>query len=289
MNLTPVSSSYEDIRGVPSMQSCYSAGMKRCGICMEERSPLWVRRSKSEETLCRLLITMVEETFDIRRSWVDHGRPVMNLKSGYVEGENSKWKVKQRKMTRLLDHHSSIFFFLFVSFFCPIEQVLLELDVPCHPCNFDKKKPMELAEKNGHDKCVKLLGKYSSSNEFLWRVKVSELSTVFEISYRRIASDSSGDMFQLGLIRLIRIGKVPYMTSRVDLMNSRNSGVDCISWLYWCIFDILRSTIDHPWNRVSSFVQNSHHHQLNVHFLPRSIKGMLLIWQRSAIKNWLLM
>ena len=70
------------------MQSCYSAGMKRCGICMEEKSPLWVRRSKSEETLCRLLITMVEETFDIRRSWVDHERPVMNLKSGYVEGEN---------------------------------------------------------------------------------------------------------------------------------------------------------------------------------------------------------
>ena len=32
-------------------QSCYSAEMKRCGICMEERSPLWVRRSKSEETL----------------------------------------------------------------------------------------------------------------------------------------------------------------------------------------------------------------------------------------------
>ena len=43
--------------------------MKRCGICMEERSPLWVHRSKSTETLCRLLITMVEETFGIRRSW----------------------------------------------------------------------------------------------------------------------------------------------------------------------------------------------------------------------------
>ena len=40
MSLTPVSSSYEDIGGVPSMQSCYSARMKRCGICMEERSPL---------------------------------------------------------------------------------------------------------------------------------------------------------------------------------------------------------------------------------------------------------
>ena len=41
--------------GVPSMQSSYSAGMKRCGICMEERSPfefdfefvLKVRRLKS--------------------------------------------------------------------------------------------------------------------------------------------------------------------------------------------------------------------------------------------------
>ena len=46
----PVSSSDEDIGGVPSMQSSYSARMKRCG-CMEERSPLWVRRSKSEETI----------------------------------------------------------------------------------------------------------------------------------------------------------------------------------------------------------------------------------------------
>ena len=77
MSLTPVSSSDEDIGGVPSMQSSYSAGMKRCGICMVERSPLWVRRSKSEETLCRLLITMVEETFDIRRSWVDHGKRLL--------------------------------------------------------------------------------------------------------------------------------------------------------------------------------------------------------------------
>ena len=40
MSLTPVSSSDENIGGVPSMQSSYSAGIKRCGICMEERSPL---------------------------------------------------------------------------------------------------------------------------------------------------------------------------------------------------------------------------------------------------------
>ena len=39
MSLTPVSFSDEVIGGVPSMQSSYSAGMKRCGICMEERSP----------------------------------------------------------------------------------------------------------------------------------------------------------------------------------------------------------------------------------------------------------
>ena len=35
-----IMSSDEDIGGVPSMQSSYSAGMKRCEICMEERSPL---------------------------------------------------------------------------------------------------------------------------------------------------------------------------------------------------------------------------------------------------------
>ena len=33
-----------------------------------EESIVSIRRSKSEETLCRLLITMVEETFDIGRS-----------------------------------------------------------------------------------------------------------------------------------------------------------------------------------------------------------------------------
>ena len=54
--------------------------------------------SKSKETLCRLLITMVEETFDIRRSCVDDGKQIMNQKSGHIEGENFKWKVKQRKM-----------------------------------------------------------------------------------------------------------------------------------------------------------------------------------------------
>ena len=37
MSLTPVSSSDKDIGGVPSMQSSYSAEMKRCGICMEEK------------------------------------------------------------------------------------------------------------------------------------------------------------------------------------------------------------------------------------------------------------
>ena len=39
MSFTPVSSSDEDIGGVHAMQSSY-ARMERCGICMEERSPL---------------------------------------------------------------------------------------------------------------------------------------------------------------------------------------------------------------------------------------------------------
>ena len=38
MSLTPVSSLEKDIGGVPSMQSSYSAEMRRYGICMEERS-----------------------------------------------------------------------------------------------------------------------------------------------------------------------------------------------------------------------------------------------------------
>ena len=68
MSLTPVSSSYEDIGGVPSMQSCYSAGMKRCGYAWKRGVHCEYVGRNPEETLCRLLITMVEETFDIRRS-----------------------------------------------------------------------------------------------------------------------------------------------------------------------------------------------------------------------------
>ena len=59
MSLTPVSSSDKDIGGVPSMQSSYSAEMKQEGICTEERSVLCKCRSKSEETLYRLLITVI--------------------------------------------------------------------------------------------------------------------------------------------------------------------------------------------------------------------------------------
>ena len=64
MSLTPVLSTDEDIGGVYSMQSRYSAKIKRYGTCMEKRGVhcIEVRRSKSEETLFRLLITMTEET-----------------------------------------------------------------------------------------------------------------------------------------------------------------------------------------------------------------------------------
>ena len=47
-----------------------------------------MRRSKSEETLCRLLITMAEETFDMRMSRVNLEKQIMNLMSEYVEEEN---------------------------------------------------------------------------------------------------------------------------------------------------------------------------------------------------------
>ena len=38
INLMPVSCSDEDIGGIPTMQSSYSAELKQNGICMEERS-----------------------------------------------------------------------------------------------------------------------------------------------------------------------------------------------------------------------------------------------------------
>ena len=68
-----------------------------------------MHRSKSEETFCRPLITMVEETFDIRRSRVDHGRQIMNLKSGYVEGSGEfqmEGEAKENDMLPISDRIS---------------------------------------------------------------------------------------------------------------------------------------------------------------------------------------
>ena len=53
--------------------------------------------SRSGETLCRLLITMAEETFDIR-SQIDLGMQIMILRSEYVEGESSKGGCSRGKM-----------------------------------------------------------------------------------------------------------------------------------------------------------------------------------------------
>ena len=59
------------------------------GLCMKEKWSI-VSGSKSEETLCRLLITMVEETFDVSKSRVNLGKQIMNLRSEYVKEESSK-------------------------------------------------------------------------------------------------------------------------------------------------------------------------------------------------------
>ena len=57
-----------------------------------------LRRSKSEETLCRLLITMVEETFWYKKVLSRPRKADYESEEQNGEGKNSKWKVKQRKM-----------------------------------------------------------------------------------------------------------------------------------------------------------------------------------------------
>ena len=47
-----------------------------------KEGPLWVLRSKSKETLCRLLKTMVEETFEIRKSWANPEKQIRNPRHG---------------------------------------------------------------------------------------------------------------------------------------------------------------------------------------------------------------
>ena len=39
--------------------------------------------------------SLAEETFYIKRSWVDLGKPIMNLRNEYAEGESSKRRVQQ--------------------------------------------------------------------------------------------------------------------------------------------------------------------------------------------------
>ena len=110
MSLTPVLSTDEDIGGVHSMQSRYSAEVKRYGICMEERGVhcIKVRRSKSEEILCRLLTTMVEETFNIKSLELTAGKQIMNLRK-----ENAgkrfpygKYTAKEKDMRSIPDRIS---------------------------------------------------------------------------------------------------------------------------------------------------------------------------------------
>ena len=66
---------------------------------MEEMggSPLQVRRLQTEATLCRLLITLAEETFYMKNSWVNLGKQIWNLRNEYAEGESSKRQVQQKK------------------------------------------------------------------------------------------------------------------------------------------------------------------------------------------------
>ena len=99
MSLTPVLSTDEDIGGIPCMQSRYSAKIKRYEICMEEMGIrcIKVRRSKSEDALCRLLTTMMEETFDIKKSQVNLVSQIMNLRNESAGGESSNRHVQQRK------------------------------------------------------------------------------------------------------------------------------------------------------------------------------------------------
>ena len=67
MSLTIVLSTDEDISCNPDILQKLS---NMHGICMEERGVhcIEVRRSKSEDTVCRLSITMAEETGDMKMS-----------------------------------------------------------------------------------------------------------------------------------------------------------------------------------------------------------------------------
>ena len=100
MSLTPVSSSDEDIGGVP-----FIAIKLFCQIWSDEvyawkrGVQLSVRRSKSEETLSNLLITIGGWDFWFTKVFSETTwNQLMNLKSGYLEGETAKWKVMQRKV-----------------------------------------------------------------------------------------------------------------------------------------------------------------------------------------------
>ena len=84
----------EDIGGVPSIEFRYSAKMKRYEIC----------RKRLERVHCKCAGwkprrhctgSLAEETFYIKRSWVNLGKPIMNLWNKYAEGESSKRQVQQ--------------------------------------------------------------------------------------------------------------------------------------------------------------------------------------------------
>ena len=81
MSLTLVSSSEKDIGGTPSMQSSYSAELKRNGICMEERNVhvnAWVEIWRDILQTIDNYGGTAEETFDWRKSWANPWKQIMN-------------------------------------------------------------------------------------------------------------------------------------------------------------------------------------------------------------------
>ena len=77
----------EDIGGAPSMEFRYSAKMKRYDISRKRLEGVHCKCAGWKPRRHCAGGSLAEETFYIKKSWVDLGKPIMNLTNEYAERE----------------------------------------------------------------------------------------------------------------------------------------------------------------------------------------------------------
>ena len=77
------------------MQFRYSEKMKRYEICRKRLEGVYCKCAGWKPRRHCAGRSLTEETFYIKKSWLDIEKPIVNFRNEYAEVESSKWQVQQ--------------------------------------------------------------------------------------------------------------------------------------------------------------------------------------------------